>query len=208
MNAALDELAESQQAYFAAGHARDLEARRGSLRRLAAALERRSEEALAALAEDLGKPALEAWLAELHFVRSEIDLAVRHLPRWAQPRRYGSPFYFLPARSEVRHEPQGRVLIAGPWNNPLLLALSPVIAAVGAGNCVTLKPSEQAPASSRFLASLLGEVFEPGHVAVVEGGAETGAALIAQPFDHYFYTGGEAVGRRYAEHVPSFQLVE
>ncbi len=64
---------------------------------------------------------------------------------------------------------------------------------------MVLKPSELAPATASLLARLLGEVFEPGHASVVAGGPETGAALLEQPFDFFFYTGGEGVGRRYAE---------
>ena len=154
---------------------------------------------LAALAADLGKPALEAWLSEVHFVLSEIRLFRRRLRRWAKPRRVGNPFFIWPARSEIRREPHGVVLVAAPWNYPFQLSLSPLVAAVAGGNTVVLKPSELAPATAALLDRLLGEVFEPGHVAVVTGGPETGAALLEQPFDFLFYTGGERVGRLYAE---------
>ena len=191
-------LAEGRR-FFAAGVTRDLRFRRGALRALSAELEKRSDAALDALHSDLGKPALEAWLSELHFLRSEIKLALKGLSGWAKARRVRNPFYFLPARSEVRREPFGVALVASPWNYPLQLALSPIISAIAAGNCVVLKPSELAPASSAFLSELVAAVFEPGHVAVVEGGAETGAALLEQPFDLFFYTGGEKVGRLYAQ---------
>lgn len=196
---AIPGLFEAQRAFFRDGRRYEMASRLAGLRRLSSRLQERTDEALAALAEDLGKPALEAWLAEIHFVRDEIALICRQLPRWARPRRARSPFYFLPARSEVRREAYGTVLVAAPWNYPLQLALSPLLAAVAAGNSVILKPSECAPATSRFLASLLGEVFDPEQVAVVEGGAGAGAALLELPFDFFFYTGGEKIGRRYAE---------
>jgi aldehyde dehydrogenase (NAD+) len=192
-------LCEIQRAFFESGRTRPLTFRRDTLRALAAELERRTGDALEALAADLGKPALEAWLAEIHFTRAEIRHFTKKLRQWAKPRRCRNPFYFLPARSEIRREPFGRVLVAGPWNYPLQLALGPLVAAVGAGNCVTLKPSELAPATSRFLAELVAAVFDPGHVSVVEGGAEIGASLLEEPFDFLFYTGGEQVGRIYAE---------
>ncbi len=189
---------EAQGAFFASGRTRSLRFRRESLRALAAELGRRTDEALDALASDLGKPALEAWLAEVHFVRAEIGHCTRRLKRWAKPRRAGNPLYFLPARSEVRREPFGLVLTVSPWNYPLQLALSPLAGAVAAGNCVTLKPSELAPATSGFLANLVAEVFDPGHVTVFQGGPEVGAALMEQPFDFFFFTGGERTGRLYA----------
>jgi aldehyde dehydrogenase (NAD+) len=89
----------------------------------------------------------------------------------------------------------GVVLVIGPWNYPVQLALSPLVAAVAAGNCAAVKLSEQAPAVSAALARLLSDVFDSSHVAGFEGDAETGRALLALPFDHVFFTGGTAVGR-------------
>jgi aldehyde dehydrogenase (NAD+) len=73
--------------------------------------------------------------------------------------------------------------------------LSPLFGAIAAGNCALLKPSELAPATSQVLAQLIAQVFDPGHVTVVEGGAEVAQALLAEKFDHIFFTGGERVGR-------------
>lgn len=188
-----------QVEHFRKGATRDLEVRRDALRALLDGLERRENEVLAALEADLGKPAVEAWLAEYHFLRTELKLTIRKLPTWAKPRRAGHPFYFQPARSRIHREPYGTALIVAPWNYPLQLALSPAIAAIAAGNCVTIKPSELAPATSDLLAELVGTCCEPAHVAVVLGEAELGAALLEQAWDHFFFTGGESVGRKVAE---------
>lgn len=195
----LKALLEAQRAYFRLGSTRSIPFRRERLRDLEQELLRRSDDLLAALAADLGKPALEAYVSEVFFSLAEIRLVIRKLARWAKPRRVGNPFYFLPARSEIRHEPFGRVLIVAPWNYPVQLSLSPLIAAVAAGNTVVLKPSELAPASSAILAEIIKAVFNPQHVAVVEGGVETGQELLGQTFDYWFYTGSERVGRLYAE---------
>jgi len=185
--------------FFSAGESRSLQFRLSALERLQGVVVRETDAILSALAADLSKPELEAWLAEVHFVVSEIRLFRSRLRRWAKPRRVGNPFFLWPARSEIRREPFGAVLIAAPWNYPFQLSLSPLIAAVAAGNTVVLKPSEHAPATAALLARLLGEVFEPGHVEVLTGGPELGAALLEQPFDLFFFTGGERVGRLYAE---------
>jgi aldehyde dehydrogenase (NAD+) len=190
---------ERAKSFFESGAARPLEFRLAALARLEEAIVRETDAILAALAADLGKPGLEAWLAEVHFVLSEIRLFRRRLRRWARPRRVGNPFFVLPARSEVRREPYGVVLVAAPWNYPFQLSLSPLVAAVAGGNAVVLKPSELAPATAAVLEKILGECFDPGHVEVVTGGPEAGAALLGQPFDLFFYTGGERVGRLYAE---------
>ncbi len=175
-----------------------LAARLATLQRLETALADSADEFLAALVRDLGKPPLEAWLAEIHFLLAEIRLFRKKLKRWQRPRRAGHPFYLLPARSEIRRQPHGVALIAAPWNYPLQLSLSPLIAAVAAGNSVVLKPSEHAPATAAALARLLPAVFPDGQVQVLVGGPELGAALLEQPFDFYFYTGSENVGRHYA----------
>jgi len=194
----LEALVEAQRAYFRSGATRDIAFRRLRLREFATLIESRSESILDALAADLGKPRLEAYVSELYFTLAELRLFIARLERWSRPQRVRNPFFYLPARSEVRREPYGCALVASPWNYPFQLALSPLLSAVAAGNCVVLKPSEFAPATSRLLAELVAEVFNPQHVAVVPGGPETGAALLELPFDFYFYTGSETVGRLYA----------
>lgn len=198
-NKPIFDLVARQQIFFDSGETLPLDFRRDRLKRLESQLSARGDEVLAALDSDLGKPAVEAWTAEVFFLLSEIRLFARKLKRWTRPRRVGNPFYHWPARSEIRLIPQGKVLIAAPWNYPVQLSLSPLVAAVAAGNTVVLKPSELAPATARLLEELVSEVFEPEHVAVVQGGAETGQQLLEQPFDHFFFTGGEKVGRLYAE---------
>lgn len=188
-----------QKQFFASGTSRNLAYRLERLARLEHEITQQGTALLAALASDLGKPALEAYVAEYHFVLTEIRLFRKKLARWTRPQRVGTPFYFLPARSEIRREPYGVALIVAPWNYPFQLSLSPLVAAVAAGNCVVLKPSELAPATASFLARLIATVFEPDHVTVVEGGPALGEILLEQPFDFWFYTGSEKIGRLYAE---------
>ncbi len=185
----------AQKLFFQTGKTGELRFRQDSLSALGEVIHRRQNDFLDALAADLGKPRLEAYLAEIYFVLAEIKLAVQLLPAWNKPRRVGTPFFQWPARSEIRREPLGCGVVIAPWNYPAQLSLSPLIGAVAGGNCVMLKPSEMAPATASLLAGILSEVFAPEHVAVVAGGSETGAALLELPFDTWFYTGGERVGR-------------
>jgi len=185
----------AQSRFFQRGKTRDLRFRQDSLTALGDVIRRRQDDLLDALAADLGKPRLEAYLAEVYFVLAEIQMAVKQLPSWAKPRRVGSPFFQWPARSEIRREPLGCAVVLAPWNYPAQLSLSPLIGAVAGGNCVMLKPSELAPATATLLAEIVAEAFVPEHVTVVTGGAETGAALLELPFATWFYTGGERVGK-------------
>jgi aldehyde dehydrogenase (NAD+) len=69
------------------------------------------------------------------------------------------------------------------------------VGAIAAGNCAVLKPSEQAPHTSAVVAELIRSIYEPNFVAVVEGDGAISQALLAERFDHIFFTGGTAVGR-------------
>lgn len=173
--------------------------RAAQLRALERLLEEHAQDVLDALAADLGKPEVEARLSELDLVRAEIDHAQLHLTEWMEARHVRVPVAFQPASAKVEAQPLGLVLIIGPWNYPIQLVLSPLVAALAAGNCAVLKPSEAAPASSSLLARLVPQYLDARAVAVVEGGAETSQALLAQRWDHIFYTGGDRVGRIVAE---------
>lgn len=195
----LPALVEAQRSYFRNGNTLPIEFRRKRLRGLERILMDRTEDLLDALESDLGKPRLEAYLSEVYFTILELRLFIRKLPRWSRPRRAGHPLFLQPSRSVIRREPYGTSLVVSPWNYPIQLALSPAIAAIAAGNTVVLKPSELAPASAKLLGEMIAEAFNPQHVAVVQGGPEIGSALLDLPFDKWFYTGNERIGRLYAE---------
>jgi aldehyde dehydrogenase (NAD+) len=101
----------------------------------------------------------------------------------------------FPASAWVQPEPLGVALIIGPWNYPFQLLLSPLVGAIAAGNCAILKPSEHAPHTAGLVADLIRSVFDSNYVAVVEGDAEVSQQLLAEKFDHIFFTGGTEIGR-------------
>ena len=77
-----------------------------------------------------------------------------------------------------------------------LFARPLVRAAVAAGNCAVLKPSELAPATSALLARLIPQYLDTDAIAVVEGAADTTQQLLSLGFDHAFFTGGTAIGSK------------
>ncbi|MGD0484218.1 MAG: aldehyde dehydrogenase family protein, partial [Gemmatimonadales bacterium] len=184
--------------------------RAAKLERLAAAIAAQRGAIAAAAAADFGKPAAEVEITEIHPVLAEIAVAVRHLEAWMRSRPVPTPLLLAGTTSEVRSEPRGVVLILAPWNYAFSLIVAPLVAAVAAGNCAILKPSEKTPATSAFLARFVGVVFDEDEVAVVEGGAEAAEALLALPFDHVFFTGGARIGRSVmaaaARHLASVTL--
>ena len=194
----LASLKESQRAYFDSGETRDFSYRKSALQRLENVLVKHRDEMLEALDKDLGKPGVEAYLAEYYFLLQELRLIRKSMVKWLKSRKAKSPVYFLPCSSQLRRDPYGRVLILAPWNYPLQLSLSPLIAAVAAGNTVVLKPSEMAPACEQLLVRILGEAFAPEHVAVVTGNADVASELMDQAFDFVFFTGSTHVGKKVA----------
>lgn len=170
--------------------------RAARLRRLRDALWARREELHRALWEDFRKPPAEADLTEVMPTIGEINHTLGHLSRWMRPRRVKTPLLLLGTQSRVRCEAKGLVLILSPWNYPVNLLLNPLVAALAAGNCALLKPSGKVPRTSRFLATLIADLFPEEEVALIEGGHDTADALLALRFDHIFFTGSPAVGRQ------------
>ena len=175
------------------GHTRPLAWRLEQLGRLEQALQP-EEDLLNGLAEDLHKPAVEAYY-EISRVRQELKLFQRKLRHWLRPERVKAPFVMQPSQAWVVADPLGCVLIIGPWNYPVMLLLSPLVAALGAGNTAVLKPSEHAPRTGELLAARLQQHMDGDVVSVALGGAETAQGLLSQRFDHVFFTGGNRVGR-------------
>jgi coniferyl-aldehyde dehydrogenase len=175
----------------------DYRQRRDDLRRLREAFLRRLDEMVAALDADFGgRSRHESLLADGMTTVTEIGHALSHLRGWMRPQRRRANLAFLPARAELRQVPLGVVGIMAPWNYPVNLSLAPLVAAIAAGNHVLLKPSEHTPRTALFLRDLLAEVFPTERVAVALGGADLAAAFAALPFDHLFFTGSTALGRK------------
>ncbi|MGZ3460023.1 MAG: aldehyde dehydrogenase family protein [Archangium sp.] len=174
------------------------------LQKLRRTLVERREALYQAIHADFRKPAAEVETSEMLLVLMELDHAIKHLGRWMKPRKAGTPVLLTGTRSEVRHEAKGVVLIIGPWNYPFQLLIAPLVAAVAAGNCVMLTPSERTPHTAAFIDQLVRDVFDPAEVTVATGGVEVSQALLELPFDHFFFTGGPGVGRKVMEAAARF----
>ena len=183
------------RAHFDSGRTRPLAYRQQQLGQLARFLKEREPEIANAMHSDMGRPAFEVYTAEVAFTATEIAFTRRRLAKWARPERVPTSMIAQPGRCWIYREPVGVVLIVGPWNYPLQLLLVPLVGAIAAGNCAVLKPSEVAPAMSELVARRLPEYVDSDCVQVVEGGIPETTALLAERFDHIFYTGGGSVGR-------------
>lgn len=184
-----------QREFWNTGATRSVEWRLIQLKKLEQALEEREEALCAALKADLGKAAYESWLSEIGMTLGELRFARKHLKKWAAVKRRPSAMPLFPASSRVVPQPYGTVLIMSPWNYPVQLTLVPLVSALAAGNCAVVKPSAYAPNVARVVAELLGDIFPPEYVSVVQGGRAENAALLEQDFDYIFFTGSPAVGK-------------
>ncbi len=186
-----------QRAAYDAAPFAEWEERRNRLQRLLDLIKDNEAAIETAIDADFaGRPRVETQIAEIFPSLSEIRGAIKHGKRWMKPRSAGVSKWFLPARANVVPRPLGVVGIIVPWNYPLFLAASPLVAALVAGNRAMVKMSEFTPAFSALFQQLIANAFRTNEVAVITGDAEVATQFSALPFDHLLFTGSTGVGRK------------
>lgn len=194
----LQNSAEIQREFFLQGATLTLDFRIKQLKKLKNIIEKNEKNILNALYQDLHKAPQETYVNEIALVLREINYHLKHLKKWLRPKKVGTPFPLLwPGKSYIHYEPYGCVLIIAPWNYPFLLSLLPLIGAISAGNCITLKPSELAPHTAELLAQLLGDLAP--QINVIQGDAEVAQQLLAQRWDYIFFTGSTKIAIKIAK---------
>lgn len=184
-----------QQTFFEQRTTRPIAYRIQQLKRLKRLLKENEDEFNKAIYLDFKKSAFDTTTTEMNLLYSELDNAIAHVTKWATIQAKKTNLINLPGRSYVIAEPLGVSLIIGAWNYPYLLSFAPAIAAIAAGCCVVLKPSEIPENSSKAIATLVNDNFDPGFFVVAEGGAKVAIALTELPFNKIFFTGSATVGK-------------
>ena len=192
---AIPELISAVRHGFDSGRTLSLRWRLEQLTGLRDFLLERGPELERALRDDLAKNPSESQLTEIGVVLAEVSHTISNLTSWLRPRSVRVPLALAPASASVMLEPLGVVLIISPWNYPVQLLLAPLVGALAAGNAVVLKPSELAPATSAVMARYLPRYLDSRSVIVVEGAVDETTELLAERFDHIFYTGNSRVAR-------------
>lgn len=182
---------EAQRAWAAGGIAH----RTRVLLQWADHLEKHGEEIVAALSVDTARHRIsyEELGAVVHFLHGFCEAA---------PEVLATPFRKLPAHPDVvfkvTYVPYPVVGVISPWNFPLVLSFIDAIPALVAGAAVIIKPSEITPRFVEPLRKSLEAVPDlRGIVNLVQGGAETGAAVVAAS-DAVVFTGSVPTGRKIA----------
>jgi len=100
--------------------------------------------------------------------------------------------------SMVRRDPIGIIASIAPWNYPLMMMAWKLAPAIGGGNTVVFKPSEQTPLTSLKFAKILADILPEGVVNVILGrGESVGNALINHPkISMVSITGDVATGKK------------
>lgn len=191
INAVKDKL----DTYFMSGATKSVTWRKRQLSAFLSLLKVEEKHIAEALHKDLNKSLEEAFLTEIGYLIKDVQHLLKNVEKWMKPFGKGTPLMAIPGKSMIKAEPLGTCLVIGAWNYPFQLSLSPMLAAIAAGNCVIVKPSELAPATSRLIARLLPKYLDLNAIAVIEGGIEPTSALLELAFDKIFYTGGEQVGK-------------
>lgn len=180
---------------FTQGKTKPLHYREKQLNGLKTFLQNHEADIEKALYLDMGRPALEAYTADIAITAAEISYIQKNLRHWIKPKKVWTTLAAFPGKSRIYSEAYGVVLIIAPWNYPLQLSLSPLAGAIAAGNCAIIKPSEYAPETSALLARQLPKYIDEECFQIIEGGITETTALLQESFDYIFYTGNPSVGR-------------
>src|SRR5438093_7990234 len=181
--------------YFRSGATRSAEWREGQLIALRRMMKEHAEDFYAALWADLRRNRIDADWTDVKYITSEAHHARSQLRRWMKPVPVSTPLVLAPSHTHVRFDPLGVGLIIGTWNYPLMLTLSPLVAAISAGNCAVIKPSEVSAATAEAVARFIPQYLDRKAFSVVLGAVPETTALLEQPWDHIFFTGGTTVAK-------------
>ena len=185
-----------QKAYFNTDATKSYEWRVDQLNRLERLLRENTDAFYVALQKDF-KTASSEYVFEVQAPLGTIEFTKSQLQDWMKP--FSTPVpKFLAASGHsttVIREPYGPTLVIGPFNGPLTLSLHPAIGVLSAGNPCFLKVSEQIPATSNLLISLVPKYFEPECFTAVWGAKDEVTELLKLPFDFIFFTGSVKVGK-------------
>ncbi len=189
-------IVQSQHEFFYSNSTKNLDFRISQLKALHQSIQFHKDEIIEALYKDFKKPPFETFSTEIYTVLNEIKYLIKNLPKFAKSKKVPTSAVNFLSTSSVTPEPYGVCLIISPWNYPFQLALSPLIGAITAGNCVLLKPSEHSPNTTEVLKTILGDIYPSYYVSVLDGDADVTKELLNQPLDYIFFTGSTDVGKK------------
>ncbi|KAF5711626.1 aldehyde dehydrogenase (NAD+) [Fusarium mundagurra] len=192
----VDDAHQTLHATFATGLTKKLTWRKWQLKQLWWLIDDNEDRIIAALKADLNRHPVESMAADIASLKKDILDHIKHLEEWTATTPTNAGFIGTRLfKARLRKEPLGVALIIGAWNFPFLLLLQPCIAAIAAGCCVMLKPSELSMNCEKLLAELVSEYLDPRAVRLVTGGASETGYILSKKYNHIFFTGSSKVAR-------------
>lgn len=190
----LKDIINSQRDFFNTDSTKSVSYRIEMLQRLKEAIRNNEVAILSALYKDLLKSKAEAYMSELAIVYAEINEALKNVIKWSRPEKVKDTIATFPAKNYVYSEPYGVVLIMAPWNYPFNLAISPLIAAIAAGNTAIIKCSKESVYTSKVIKYIINKAFGSNYIFCVDEDIDYDE-LLNQRYDYIFFTGSQRVGK-------------
>lgn len=163
------------------------------VRAFKAALEADAEILARTIAEETGKPLWEG-RQEAGSMIAKVETSIMAQAERAGMREQEMAF----GRAVLRHRPHGVMAVLGPFNFPGHLPNGHIVPALLAGNAVVFKPSEETPLAGEMMARCWAKAGLPdGVFTLIQGGRDTGAALVDGEIDGLLFTGSAGAGAHF-----------
>lgn len=190
----IQEIVSQQKAFFKTQQTKNLRFRKMYLEKLRDLILENENLLYEAIYKDFGKSKFDTFTTEISFVLNDIKYYLKNLKSLSKPKKVRTNLANQFGKSRIHNEPLGNILVIGAWNYPYQLSLSPIVAALAAGNCCILKPSEIAENTMKMMAKIINENFPPEYLYVYEGGIDETTELLKLKFDKIFFTGSTKIG--------------
>jgi succinylglutamic semialdehyde dehydrogenase len=164
-----------------------------TVRAYKAALEAKADIIATAISRETGKPLWEG-RQEVATMAAKVETSIAAQAERAGTREQDMAF----GRAVLRHRPHGVMAVLGPYNFPGHLPNGHIVPALLAGDTVVFKPSEETPLVGELMAKAWDEAGLPdGVFTLVQGGRDSGAALVGGEIDGLLFTGSAAAGAHF-----------
>jgi acyl-CoA reductase-like NAD-dependent aldehyde dehydrogenase len=151
-----------------------------------------------AISRETGKALWETSTELQASMAGKVDISIRAYDERTGERTAETAF----GHATLRHRPHGLAAVLGPFNFPGHLPNGHIVPALLAGDTVVFKPSEETPLTGQLMAECLWAADLPtGVVNLVQGGRDTGAALLDSGIDALMFTGSGAAGAYFRKQV-------
>lgn len=190
----IHEIVSQQKAFFKTQQTKNLRFRKMYLEKLRDVLLQNENLLYEAIYKDFGKSKFDTFTTEISFILNDIKYYLKNLKSLSKPKKVRTNLVNQIGKSRIHSEPLGNILVIGAWNYPYQLSLSPIVAALAAGNCCVLKPSEIAENTMKVMARIINENFPPEYLYAYEGGIDETTELLKLKFDKIFFTGSTKIG--------------